>query len=130
MYYEESVVSSNSNLLRYYCAHPSRWKNRSRNGLKSLFNLTEFLLLLDATNGKLTGPEAVRGGDTTSCETKKLSIKLVPSSQDDESSKGNGNSADHSRKRSRSHEKKRRRMGKREREWGRSQIQKVKSYLF
>ena len=63
---------------------------RTRNGLKSLFNLTEFFLPLEATNSKLTVLVDVRGGDTTSCETKKLSVKSVPSSQD-ESSKGNGN---------------------------------------
>ena len=58
---------------------------------KILFNSAEFFLLLEAANSKLTVPEAVRGGDTTSWETKKLSLNLVPSSQDDEISKGNGN---------------------------------------
>ena len=80
-------------------------------------------------------PEVLRGGDTTSCKQKNCPIKLVPSSQDDESSKGNGNSADRSRKGSKSPEKKRRKKGKMERErcfdeqkWM-SQIQKVKSYV-
>ena len=50
-----------------------------------------FFLILEATNSKLTVPEVLRGGDTTSCKQKNCPIESVPSSQDDERSKGNGN---------------------------------------
>ena len=49
---------------------------------KILFNLTEFFLLLEAANSKLTVPEAVRGGDTTSGETKKLSTEKLSLEED------------------------------------------------